>query len=62
MTYPVTTPNTYLQPTLKEIIWQKKHEVAQIQQEMSLASLQRQLTAAPTVRDFISALQQSHYR
>ncbi|MEH2148431.1 indole-3-glycerol phosphate synthase TrpC [Nostoc sp.] len=62
MTYPVTTPNTHLQPTLKEIIWQKKHEVAQIQQEMSLASLQRQLTAAPTVRDFISALQQSHYR
>ncbi len=62
MTYPVTTPNTHLQPTLKEIIWQKKHEVAQIQQEMSWASLQRQLTAAPTVRDFLSALQQSHYR
>ncbi|ACC83253.1 indole-3-glycerol phosphate synthase TrpC [Nostoc punctiforme] len=62
MTYPFTTPNTYLQPTLTEIIWQKKHEVAQIQQEMSLASLQRQLAAAPTVRDFISALQQSHYR
>ncbi|MFW9259345.1 indole-3-glycerol phosphate synthase [Nostoc sp. KVJ20] len=62
MTYPVTTPNTHLQPTLKEIVWQKKHEVAQIQQEMSLASLQRQLTAAPTVRDFLSALQQSHYR
>ncbi|MHC0062678.1 indole-3-glycerol phosphate synthase TrpC [Nostoc sp. UIC 10890] len=62
MTYPGTTPNTHLQPTLKEIVWQKKHEVAQIQQEMSLASLQRQLTAAPTVRDFLSALQQSHYR
>ncbi len=62
MTYSVTTLNTYLQPTLKEIIWQKKHEVAQIQQEMSWASLQRQLTAAPTVRDFLSALQQSRYR
>ncbi|MBD2614879.1 MAG: indole-3-glycerol phosphate synthase TrpC [Nostoc sp. ZfuVER08] len=64
MTYPFTTThNTHLlQPTLKEIVWQKKYEVAQIQQEMSLASLQRQLTAAPTVRDFLSALQQSHYR
>ncbi|MFN6514165.1 MAG: indole-3-glycerol phosphate synthase TrpC [Nostoc sp. CreGUA01] len=63
MTYPFTTPNTHLlQPTLKEIVWQKKYEVAQIQQEMSLASLQRQLTAAPTVRDFLTALQQSHYR
>jgi len=63
MTSPFTIPNTHLlQPTLKEIVWQKKYEVAQIQQEMSLASLQRQLTAAPTVRDFLTALQQSHYR
>ncbi|WP_414574190.1 indole-3-glycerol phosphate synthase TrpC [Nostoc sp. CCY 9925] len=63
MAYPFTAPNTrLLQPTLKEIVWQKKYEVAQIQQEMSLASLQRQLTAAPTVRDFLTALQQSHYR
>ncbi|AFZ24126.1 Indole-3-glycerol phosphate synthase [Cylindrospermum stagnale PCC 7417] len=59
MTYPVTIPNASLQPLFKEILWQKKQEVAQIQQEMSLASLQRQLTAAPTVRDFFTALQQS---
>lgn len=62
MTYPVTIPNASLQPIFKEILWQKKQEVAQIQQEMSLASLQRQLTAAPTVRDFFTALQQSSYR
>jgi indole-3-glycerol phosphate synthase len=62
MTYPVTIPNASLQPILKEIMWQKKQEVAQIQQEMSLASLQRQLTAAPTVRDFFTALQQSPYK
>jgi indole-3-glycerol phosphate synthase len=61
MTYPVTISNNLLQPILKEIVWQKRQEVAQIQQEMSLASVQRQLTAAPTVRDFFTALQQSPY-
>ncbi|MBD2291947.1 indole-3-glycerol phosphate synthase TrpC [Anabaena sphaerica FACHB-251] len=59
MNYPITISNSRLQPILREIVWQKKLEVAQIQQEMSLASLQRQLTAAPTVRDFFTALQQS---
>lgn len=54
--------NNSLQPILREIVWQKKLEVAQMQQEMSLASLQRQLTAAPTVRDFFTALQQSVYK
>jgi indole-3-glycerol phosphate synthase len=62
MTYPATTPNNRLQPIIKEIVWQKKHEVAQIQQEMSWASFQRQVSAAPTVRDFFTALQQSPYR
>ncbi|MFN7521837.1 MAG: indole-3-glycerol phosphate synthase TrpC, partial [Aphanizomenon sp.] len=33
-----------------------------IQQDMSWASLQRQLTAAPTVRDFLTALQLSIYK
>jgi indole-3-glycerol phosphate synthase len=33
-----------------------------MQQDMSWASLQRQLTAAPTVRDFFTALQQSIYK
>jgi indole-3-glycerol phosphate synthase len=62
MSYPGTKFNTSLQPILKEIIWHKKQEVAQLHQEMSLASLQRQLTASPTVRDFFTALQQSRYR
>lgn len=56
----MTTVNTGLQPIVREIVWHKKQEVAQMHQQMSLASLQRQLTAAPTVRDFWTALQQSH--
>ncbi|AFZ56232.1 indole-3-glycerol phosphate synthase TrpC [Anabaena cylindrica FACHB-243] len=62
MIYPLSISNSRLQPILREIVWQKKLEVAQMQQEMSLASLQRQLTAAPTVRDFFTALQQSFYK
>lgn len=62
MIYPVVMSNNRLQPIIKEIVWQKKIEVAQIQQEMSFASLQRQLTAAPTVRDFFTAVQQSIYK
>ncbi|WP_193196211.1 indole-3-glycerol phosphate synthase TrpC [Nostoc sp. MG11] len=62
MTYSATTPNSRLQPLIKEIVWQKKHEVAQIQQEMTWASFPRQVSAAPTVRDFFTALQQSYYR
>jgi indole-3-glycerol phosphate synthase len=59
MIYPLTTVNTRLQPILREIVWHKKQEVTQMHQQMSLASLQRQLTAAPTVRDFLTALQQN---
>jgi indole-3-glycerol phosphate synthase len=62
MIYPVTMSNSRLQPILREIVAQKKLEVAQMQQEMSIASLQRQLTNAPTVRDFFTALQQSIYK
>ncbi|WP_353929668.1 indole-3-glycerol phosphate synthase TrpC [Okeanomitos corallinicola TIOX110] len=62
MIYPVIMSNNRLQPIIKEIVWQKKIEVAQIQQEMSFASLQRQLTAAPTVRDFFTAIQQNIYQ
>jgi indole-3-glycerol phosphate synthase len=62
MIYPVTTVNSRLQPILREIVWHKKQEVAQMHQQMSLASLQRQLTAAPTVRDFLTALQQNLYK
>ncbi|MBE9052977.1 indole-3-glycerol phosphate synthase TrpC [Nostocales cyanobacterium LEGE 11386] len=62
MIYPLTTVNTRLQPVLREIVWHKKQEVAQMHQQMSLASLQRQLSAAPTVRDFLTALQQNPYQ
>jgi indole-3-glycerol phosphate synthase len=62
MIYPITTANSHLQPMLKEIVWQKKQEVAQILQHMSLASLQRQLSAAPSIRDFLTALQQNPHR
>ncbi|MBH8552088.1 indole-3-glycerol phosphate synthase TrpC [Nostocaceae cyanobacterium CENA357] len=62
MIYPLTPVNTRLQPILREIVWHKKQEVIQMHQQMSLASLQRQLTAAPTVRDFLTALQQSPHR
>jgi indole-3-glycerol phosphate synthase len=51
-----------MQAIIQEIVWQKKLEVAQIQKDMSWASLQRQLTAAPTVRDFFTALQLSIYK
>ena len=44
---------------LEEIVWQKKQEVAKMRQEMPLIAIQDQLTAAPPVRDFLLALQQS---
>ncbi|AFY47316.1 Indole-3-glycerol phosphate synthase [Nostoc sp. PCC 7524] len=65
MMYSVSTSTTYttrLQPILREVLLQKKQEVAQLHQQMSLASLQRQLTAAPTVRDFLTALQQNPHQ
>ncbi|WP_414752642.1 indole-3-glycerol phosphate synthase TrpC [Anabaena sp. CCY 9910] len=62
MLYPSAINTNRLQPIIREIVWQKKQEVAQLHQQMSLASLQRQLTAAPTVRDFLTALQQNHYQ
>ncbi|BAZ49848.1 indole-3-glycerol phosphate synthase [Nostoc sp. NIES-4103] len=62
MIYPRTPVNSRLHPILREIVWHKKQEVVHMHQQMSLASLQRQLTAAPTVRDFLTALQQSPYR
>ncbi|MFO5437739.1 MAG: indole-3-glycerol phosphate synthase TrpC [Dolichospermum sp.] len=62
MIHPITIYHPQMQAILKEIVWYKKLEVAQMQQDMSWASLQRQLTAAPTVRDFLTALQQSVYK
>lgn len=62
MIYPRTPVNTRLHPILREIVWHKKQEVLHMHQQMSLASLQRQLTAAPTVRDLLTALQQNPFR
>ncbi|MTJ47730.1 indole-3-glycerol phosphate synthase TrpC [Dolichospermum sp. UHCC 0259] len=62
MSYLTTIYNHQMQTIIKEIVWQKKLEVAQMQQDMSWASLQRQLSAAPTVRDFFTALQLSIYK
>jgi indole-3-glycerol phosphate synthase len=44
---------------LNEIVLHKQQEVAQLQQELPLVSLQQQLTTAPTVRNFLTALQEN---
>ncbi len=44
---------------LEEIVSYKKQEVAQMQQELPLTSLRQQLDAAPTVRNFLTALQEN---
>jgi indole-3-glycerol phosphate synthase len=55
MTNQVTTSRHILE----EIVLHKRQEVAQMQQEFPLASLRQQLNAAPTVRNFLTALQQN---
>lgn len=44
---------------LEEIVLHKRQEVAQMVQELPLASLRQQLNAAPTVRNFLTALQEN---
>ncbi|MBN3905296.1 MAG: indole-3-glycerol phosphate synthase TrpC [Nostoc sp. NMS1] len=44
---------------LEEIVLHKRQEVAQMQQQLPLASLQQQLITAPTVRNFLAALQKN---
>ncbi|MBC6433011.1 indole-3-glycerol phosphate synthase TrpC [Nostoc sp. HG1] len=44
---------------LEEIVSYKKQEVAQMQQELPLTSLRQQLNSAPTVRNFLAALQEN---
>lgn len=44
---------------LEEIVLHKRQEVVQMQQKLPLTGLQQQLTAAPIVRNFLSALQQN---
>ncbi|MBE9006097.1 indole-3-glycerol phosphate synthase TrpC [Fortiea sp. LEGE XX443] len=50
------------QHILKEIIWHKRQEVAQMQQELPLTVLENQLSAAPFVRNFLKALQENSYQ
>ncbi|MEH2107536.1 indole-3-glycerol phosphate synthase TrpC [Nostoc sp.] len=44
---------------LEDIVSHKKQEVAQMQQELPLATLRQQLNTAPTVRNFLTALQEN---
>ncbi|MEH1948516.1 MAG: indole-3-glycerol phosphate synthase TrpC [Nostoc sp.] len=44
---------------LEEIVSHKRQEVAQMQQELPLGSLRQQLNSAPTVRNFLTALQEN---
>ncbi|MGF2037124.1 MAG: indole-3-glycerol phosphate synthase TrpC [Nostoc sp. CmiVER01] len=44
---------------LEEIVLHKRQEVAQMQQELPLAALRQQLNSAPTVRNFLNALQEN---
>lgn len=44
---------------LEEIVLHKRQEVVQMQQELPLASLRQQLNTAPTLRNFLNALQEN---
>ncbi|MEH2042040.1 indole-3-glycerol phosphate synthase TrpC [Nostoc sp.] len=44
---------------LEDIVSHKRQEVAQMQQELPLASLRQQLNTAPNVRNFLTALQEN---
>ncbi|MEH2257075.1 indole-3-glycerol phosphate synthase TrpC [Nostoc sp.] len=44
---------------LEDIVSHKRQEVAQMQQELPLASLRQQLNTAPNVRNFLAALQEN---
>ncbi|MFN6569995.1 indole-3-glycerol phosphate synthase TrpC [Dendronalium sp. ChiSLP03b] len=52
-------PASSIRHILDEIVWHKKQEVAQMQKELPLAFLHNQLTTAPTVRNFLTALQEN---
>jgi len=59
MSYSVATVGVRPRDILKEIVWHKRQEVAQMRQELPLASLQQQLSTAPTARNFLTALQEN---
>ena len=49
------------QPILAQIVQHKEQEIARMRQQLPLGDLQRQIKNAPPVRDFLHALQNSHY-
>ncbi|WP_208345302.1 indole-3-glycerol phosphate synthase TrpC, partial [Aetokthonos hydrillicola] len=55
----IINPVTTKPHILEEIVLHKKQEVAQMRRELPLIALQKQLTAAPAVRNFLAALQES---
>jgi indole-3-glycerol phosphate synthase len=55
MTNQVTTSRHILE----DIVSHKRQEVAEMQQELPLTSLRKQLNVAPTVRNFLTALQEN---
>ncbi|NMG19991.1 indole-3-glycerol phosphate synthase TrpC [Brasilonema bromeliae] len=58
----VATTNVRPRHILEEIVWYKKQEVAQMRQDLPLATLQQQLNAAPSVRNFLTALKQNPHQ
>ncbi|MBP5973550.1 indole-3-glycerol phosphate synthase TrpC [Brasilonema sp. CT11] len=62
MSNSVATANVRPRHILEEIVWYKNQEVAQMRQELPLATLQQQLNAAPNVRDFLTALKQNPHQ
>ncbi|MHC5738221.1 indole-3-glycerol phosphate synthase TrpC [Nostoc sp.] len=55
----MTNQVTISRHILEDIVSHKKQEVAQMQQELPLATLRQQLNTAPTVRNFLTALQEN---
>lgn len=58
----VATTNVRPRHILQEIVWYKKQEVAQMRQDLPLATLQQHLNAAPSVRNFLTALKQNPHQ
>jgi indole-3-glycerol phosphate synthase len=62
MSYSAATTNVRPRHILEEIVWHKKQEVAQMRQDLPLATLQQQIPTAPVARDFLAALKQNPHQ
>lgn len=56
--YQVALPDAQASNILEEIVWEKEAEVAQMRERQPLSELQRQISNAPPVRDFVAALRE----